>query len=151
MKMAEEEKKYGVKEPNRGTDGKLASNMTGEAIEGLYDYGNITDSDKLLVKEIIDLLRQRDQVPCAMFAEELKTRFQLVEIPMKKIEDSVWGQLTKDERLGQSIQGFRQATDKDGNKFRVPHVGFSADLDYLDEFVNRLANKLKKIEEVKED
>tara|TARA_R100001460_G_scaffold73469_1_gene114366 strand:+ start:84 stop:533 length:450 start_codon:yes stop_codon:yes gene_type:complete len=149
--MAEEEKKYGVKEPNRGTDGKLASNMTGEAIEGLYDYGNITDSDKLLVKEIIDLLRQRDQVPCAMFAEELKTRFQLVEIPMKKIEDSVWGQLTKDERLGQSIQGFRQATDKDGNKFRVPHVGFSADLDYLDEFVNRLANKLKKIEEVKED
>ena len=143
--MAEEEKKYGVKEPNRGTDGKLASNMTGEAIEGLYDYGNITDSDKLLVKEIIDLLRQRDQVPCAMFAEELKTRFQLVEIPMKKIEDSVWGQLTKDERLGQSIQGFRQATDKDGNKFRVPHVGFSADLDYLDGFVNRLYDRMDKL------
>ena len=143
--MAEEEKKYGVKEPNRGTDGKLASNMTGEAIEGLYDYGNITDSDKLLVKEIIDLLRERDQVPCGIFAEELKTKFQLVEIPMKKIEDSVWGQLTKDERLGQSIQGFRQATDENGKKFRIPHVGFSADLDYLDEFVNRLAKKIEGI------
>jgi len=144
--MAEEEKKYGVKEPNEGTEGKVASNMTGEAIDGLYDYGNITDSDKLLVKEIIDLLRERDQVPCGMFAEELKTKFQLVEIPIKKIEDSVWGQLTKDERLGQSIQGFRQATDENGKRFRIPHVGFSADLDYLDEFVNRL---VKKIEDIK--
>jgi len=143
--MAEEEKKYGVKEPNEGTEGKVASNMTGEAIDGLYDYGNITDSDKLLVKEIIDLLRQRDQVPCGMFAEELKTKFQLVEIPIKKIEDSVWGQLTKDERLGQSIQGFRQVTDENGKNFRVPHVGFSADLDYLDEFVNRLVKKIEGI------
>jgi len=143
--MAEEEKKYGVKEPNEGTEGKVASNMTGEAIDGLYDYGNITDSDKLLVKEIIDLLRQRDQVPCGMFAEELKTKFQLVEIPIKKIEDSVWGQLTKDERLGQSIQGFRQVTDEKGEKIRVPHVGFSADLDYLDEFVNRLVKKIEGI------
>jgi len=143
--MAVAEKKYGVKEPNRGTEGKMASNMTGEAIEGLYDYGNITDSDKLLVKEIIDLLRQRDQVPCGMFAEELKTKFQLVEIPIKKIEDSVWGQLTKDERLGQSIQGFRQVTDEKGEKIRVPHVGFSADLDYLDEFVNRLVKKIEGI------
>ena len=143
--MAEEEKKHGVKDPNEGTDGKLASNMTGEAIDGLYDYGNITDSDKLLVKEIIDLLRERDQVPCGMFAEELKTKFQLVEIPIKKIEDSIWGQLTKDERLGQSIQGFRQVTDEKGKKIRIPHVGFSADLDYLDEFVNRLVKKIEGI------
>jgi hypothetical protein len=143
--MAEEEKKYGVKNPNEGTDGKLASNMTGEAIETNYDYGNITDSDKKVVKEIIDLLRARGDLPCSMFAEELKTRFQTVEIPMKKIEDSVWGQLTKDERLGQSVQGFRNATDEDGNPIRVPHVGFSADLDYLDEFVNRLVQKIEGI------
>jgi hypothetical protein len=143
--MAEEEKKYGVKNPNEGTDGKLASNMTGEAIETNYDYGNITDSDKKVVKEIIDLLRARGDLPCSMFAEELKTRFQTVEIPMKKIEDSVWGQLTKDERLGQSVQGFRNATDEDGNPIRVPHVGFSADLDYLDEFVNRLVKKIEGI------
>ena len=144
--MAEEEKKYGVKNPNEGTDGKVASNMTGEAIVGNYDYGNISDSDKKVVREIIDLMRNRAQVPCGMFAEELKERFQLVEIPMKKIEDSVWGQLTKDERLGQSVQGFRQVTDDEGNKIRIPHVGFSADLDYLDEFVNRL---IKKVEDIK--
>ena len=143
--MAEEEKKYGVKNPNEGVDGKLASNMTGEAIEGNYDYGNITDSDKKVVREIIDLMRQRDQVSCGMFAEELKTRFQMVEIPMKSIEDSVWGQMTKDERLGQSVQGFRQSTDEKGEKIRIPHVGFSADLDYLDEFINRIVKKVESI------
>jgi len=143
--MAEEEKKYGVKDPNEGTNGKVASNMTGEAITGIYDYGNISDSDKILVTEIIDLMRNRGEVPCSMFAEELKTKFELVEIPMKKIEDSVWGQMTKDERIGQSIQGFRQVTDENGKNFRVPHVGFSADLDYLDEFVNRLVKKIEGI------
>jgi hypothetical protein len=61
---------------------------------------------------------------------------------MMKVEDSVWHQLTKDERLGFSMQGFRQTTDNDGNKIRIPHIGFSADLDYLDEFVNRLAKKI---------
>ena len=145
--MAEEEKKYGVKNPNEGVNGKLASNMTGEAIEGTYDYGNITDSDKKVVEEIIDLMRNRGEVPCNMFAEELKTRFQMEEIPMRNIEDSVWGQMTKDERLGQSIQGFRQSTNEKGEKIRIPHVGFSADLDYLDEFCNRLAIKFKKIKE----
>ena len=145
--MADEEKKYGVKEPNEGTGGKLASNMTGEAIEGVFDYGDISDEQKKVVKEIIDLMRARDQVPCGMFAEELKQRFQLEEIPMKKIEDSVWGQLTKDERLGQSVQGFKLSTDENGKKIRIPHIGFSADLEYLDEFVNRLTKKVKNIKE----
>ena len=143
--MAEEEKKHGIKNPNEGVDGKIASNMTGEAIEGNYDYGDITDSDKKVVTEIIDLMRQRGDVPCSMFAEELKTRFQMVEIPMQSIEDSIWGQLTKDERIGQSVQGFRQSTNEKGEKIRIPHIGFSADLDYLDEFINRLAKKIESI------
>ena len=141
--------KYGVREPNQGgTDGLgIASNVTGESIESNYDYGSISDSDKKVVREIIDLMRQRDQVPCGMFAEELKTRFELEEIPMKKIEDSIWGQLTKDERLGQSVQGFRQTTDENGKKIRIPHVGFSADLDYLDEFLNRIVKKVMDIKQ----
>ena len=111
-----------------------------------YDYGDITDRDKVVVREIIDLLRAREQVPCGMFAEELKTRFQLEEVPMQDIESSVWGQLTKDERLGISVQGHR-LTVEDGKKIRIPHIGFSADLDYLDEFVNRLTKKIKNIKE----
>ena len=137
--------KYGVKEPNEGVDGKVASNVTGEAIEGLYDYGSISDSDKAVVNEIIKLLRDRKGIPSDMVVEELKTKFDLVEVPMKKIEDTVWGQLTKDERIGQSVQGFRQSIDENGNKIRIPHIGFSADLDYLDGFLNRLIQKAQEI------
>ena len=149
--MAEEIAKHGVKEPNEGVNGKLASNMTGEAIEGVFDYGNITEDHKAVVKEIIEFLRQREGVPTQMMIEELKVKFEIVEIPMKSIEDSIWGQLIKDERLGVSIQGFRTTKDSDGKQLKIPHVGMSADLDYLDEFVNRLANKIKNINEVKED
>ncbi len=143
--MAEKEKKHGVKNPNEGTDGKLASNMTGEAIQPNYDYGNITDSDKKLVREIIDLLRARGSIPCSMVAEEFITRFQLEEIPMKPIEQSLWHQFTKNERIGTSMQGFRETKDANGKKIRIPHIGFSADLDYLDEMIQRIAKKVKEI------
>jgi hypothetical protein len=53
--------------------------------------------------------------------------------------------LTKDERIGQSVQGFRQSIDENGNKIRIPHIGFSADLDYLDGFLNRLIQKAQEI------
>jgi len=111
-------------------------------LEPNYDYGSITDKDKKVVEEVISLLEARPGVPMNMVIAELKEKFELVNIPMMKVEDSVWHQLTKDERIGQSMQGFKQTTDSEGNKIRIPHIGFSADLDYLDEFVNRLAKKI---------
>jgi len=122
---------------------KIKSNVeTDKEIEPLFDYGDITERDKSVVEEVINLLQARPGVPSEMVIAELKEKFQLVTIPMMKVEDSVWHQLTKDERIGQSMQGFRQTTDNEGNKIRIPHIGFSADLDYLDEFVNRLAKKI---------
>jgi len=125
---------------------KIKSNVeTDKDIEPLFDYGDITERDKSVVEEVINLLQARPGVPSEMVIAELKEKFQLVQIPMMKVEDSVWHQLTKDERIGQSMQGFRQTTDNEGNKIRIPHIGFSADLDYLDEFVNRLATKIASI------
>ena len=122
---------------------KIKSNVeTDKDIEPLFDYGDITDRDKSVVEEVINLLQARPGVPSEMVIAEMKEKFQLVTIPMMKVEDSVWHQLTKDERIGQSMQGFRQTTDENGDKIRIPHIGFSADLDYLDEFVNRLAKKI---------
>jgi len=146
--MSEENKKYGVKNPNEGKDGFVVSNMTGENIEPLFDYGDITERDKSLVKEVIELIQSRPGVPGEMLIEELKEKFQLVTIPMMDMEESIWHQLTKDERIGASMQGFRQTTDKDGNKIRIPHIGFSADLDYLDEMAQRLVKKIASIPKV---
>ena len=114
-------------------------------IEPLFDYGNITERDKSVVQEVISLIQARPGVPGNMIAEELKAKFELVEIPMMKVEDSIWGQLTKDEKLGFAMQGFRETNDENGNKIRIPHIGFSADLDYLDDFINRLARKIEAI------
>ena len=125
---------------------KIKSNVeTDKDIEPLFDYGDITERDKSVINEVISLIESRPGVPGEMLVAELKTKFQLVSVPMMKVEDSVWHQLTKDERIGQSTQGFRQTVDEDGNKIRIPHIGFSADLDYLDEFVNRLATKIASI------
>ena len=111
--MAEEDKKYGVAEPNRGKNGKMVSNMTGEDLTSVFDYGSITDRDKTVIKEVLNFLETRPGVPSEMLAEELKRKWQVIEIPMKDYEKSVWGQLTKDERIGMSIQGFRNGTDED--------------------------------------
>jgi hypothetical protein len=143
--MAEEEKKFGVTEPNQGKDGKLASQVTGESITGVFDYGDIKPRDKEVIQEVLTLIKDRPGVPADMIAEELKVKFDIIEIPMKRIEDSIWGQMTKEERLGMSIQGFRQSTDENGNQIRIPHVGFSADLDYLDDFINRIVQKALKL------
>lgn len=129
---------------------KIKSNVeTEKDIEPLFDYGDITERDKSVVEEVISLFEARPGVPSEMVVAELKEKFELVQIPMMKVEDSVWHQLTKDERIGQAMQGFRQTADKDGNKIRIPHIGFSADLDYLDEFINRLAKKVASIKEDK--
>ena len=129
---------------------KIKSNVeTEKEIEPLFDYGDITERDKSVVEEVISLFEARPGVPSEMVVAELKEKFELVQIPMMKVEDSVWHQLTKDERIGQAMQGFRQTTDKDGNKIRIPHIGFSADLDYLEEFINRLAKKVASIKEDK--
>ena len=129
---------------------KIKSNVeTEKDIEPLFDYGDITERDKSVIEEVISLFEARPGVPSEMVVAELKEKFELVQIPMMKVEDSVWHQLTKDERIGQAMQGFRQTTDKDGNKIRIPHIGFSADLDYLDEFLNRLAVKVASITEDK--
>ena len=125
--------------------GKIKSTVDGSDIEPLFDYGDITERDKSVVNEVISLIESRPGVPGEMLVSELKEKFKLVTIPMMKLEDSVWYQLTKDEKIGASMQGFRETTDKDGNKIRIPHIGFSADLDYLDEFVNNLTKKIESI------
>ena len=125
--------------------GLIKSNVDGSDIEPLFDYGDITERDKSVINEVISLIESRPGVPGEMLVAELKEKFQLVTIPMMDLEKSVWHQLTKDERIGSSMQGFRQTVDENGNKIRIPHIGFSADLDYLDEFVNRLATKIASI------
>ena len=131
------------KDNNSG--GSVKSTVDGTPIKTVFDYGDITKRDKEVVTEIIEFIKTRPGVPGEMLIEELKLKFKIIEIPMMDLKTSIWYQLTKDEKIGFAMQGYRETSDKDGKKFRIPHIGFSADLDYLDDMAQRLAKKIMTI------
>ena len=71
---------------------------------------------------------------------EIEKKFKVVKYEEYDFKKSLWHRLSQkaNDKLGQSVQGYRF----DGNK-KIPHIGFSADIDYLDEFVLDLANIVK--------
>jgi len=127
------------------SNGFATSSVTGEDIIPGYDYGSVTEQDKLLIAEILSILKNRKDVPTDLVAEEIKGIFGMEDIPMMDIEETLWYQLTKDEPLGQNIQGFRISLDKQQNKIKVPFISFQADLDFLDGFINRLVQKVNNL------
>lgn len=126
-------------------NGLATSNVTGEDITPGYDYGSVTERDKLLISEILSILKNRNGIPVDMIVEEINTKFSLEEIPMMDIKETLWYQLTKDEPLGQNIQGFRISLDEKQAKIKIPFIAFQADLDFLDGFVNRLVEKVNNL------
>jgi len=140
------------KQPNRGEKGKMASNVDGSPIEGVFDYGVMqyegsaeTDAQaRRFIEEFTYLLEKKKDKTVNEVLEEFKEKFKVKKIDHYRVEDSLWYQFTKDEKLGMSLQGFRSA-QKDGKPYRVPHIAFSADLDYLDGFINRIIKKAKEL------
>jgi uncharacterized protein (UPF0210 family) len=126
-------------------NGLATSSVTGEDIIPGYDYGSVTQRDKLLINEIVSILKNRKQVPVDMIVEEINAKFNLEEVPMMKLEDTLWYQLTKDEPLAQNVQGFRMSLDEKQNKIKVPFISFQADLDFLDGFINRIVQKVNNL------
>jgi len=126
-------------------NGLATSSVTGEDIIPGYDYGSVTQRDKLLINEIVSILKNRKQVPVDMIIEEINTKFNMEEIPMMDVKETLWYQLTKDEPLAQNIQGFRITLDKNQAKIKIPFISFQADLDFLDGFLNRLVQKVNNL------
>lgn len=102
-----------------------------------FNYGDITEEHKRTVEEVIKFLLLNKDNPLEQTIKEIRTRFKIVEIPMMKYEDSLWYQFTKNENIGNSVQGFKQIKDKNGNFIRIPNIAFSSDLDNLDKMLNR--------------
>ena len=68
----------------------------------------------------------------------------LDEIPEMKMEDSIWWQFTKDEKMGQQQQGFRVDV-VNGKRVKIPHISFSSDLDHLDALINKIVKKVSNL------
>jgi hypothetical protein len=137
------QKKYGVRDPRDSINGNCASNSEGVEITHNFDYGKITQEHKKAVEEVINFLINNKNKSLEENILEIKHRFKLTDIPMMKYEDSFWYKFTKNERIGNHIQGFRITTDKNGKKIKIPHIGFSSGLDYLDNMLQRIIEMIE--------
>lgn len=133
-------------EPNRAGNGKVASNKTGIPIKPSFDYGEITERDKKLIREVVDIIKTYNNESSPEYlTKEIIEKFEIEEIPMKDYKQSLFWQFFGQEKLGVSVQGYREIRDENGKKVRIPHLAMSSDLDYLDEMTERLILKVKNL------
>jgi hypothetical protein len=116
-----------------------------EIEETLFDYGNITDNDKLVVKEVISILKNSRKNSIDSIVQEIEHKFQITNTPTLDLTKSVWYNLIKDEPVSTNLQGYRMDKDENGDPIKIPHIAFSADLDKLDMILNKLVTNIKKI------
>jgi len=112
-------------------------------------YEDISIDTKKAVIDIVEILKDRTSknIPIDLICEELLQLFKIENIPMMDEKNTLWYELTKDEKIGKSYQGYK-IVSKDGKKLKIPHIAFSGDLDQLEDFTIRLLRKLKDIPKV---
>ena len=121
--------------------------MSDENIEGVFNYAAITDEHKAVIKEVLNLLKQRVNVPINLVEQEIKQKFQIEDLPEMKFEDSLWYQLTKDvqKKYSMHIQGHKLKRLEDGKQIKIPYIVFTSDIEQLDELANHIINIAKSI------
>ncbi len=142
--ISKNETRHGVIDPNKSGTGNVVSNKTGEEIKMNYDLTQMGELEETFVKNVIDFIDSKRGVDTDTLLTEIKHRYKIETPPIKKLEDSLWYQFTKNEKIGMNITGFRD-TYVDGKRVLIPHVTFNSDLDYLDDMMNRIIHKIKQL------
>jgi len=135
--MAEENEKNYVEA--YGTDEKS------EKIAKQYSFGELSKDDVDTAIWIADFIDQNPELKGPVLSELLRKKFRIKSLPIRKVEDSIFYHTFGKElvdKLGIMSSGWKETPTE-----RIPHIGFSADLDDLDNISNELVKKLKKIPE----
>jgi ribosomal protein S3AE len=131
--------------PLQSVDGLLTSNVTNKPLdEEVFSAIDTTDDQKKAIRSVLQHIKNRKGIPLDIVLQEIQQQYSLEDIPEMNIEESVWYQLTKNERIGFQQQGFR-VDIINGKRVKIPHLSFSSDLDYLDNMINRIIEKIKNI------
>lgn len=111
---------------------------------------DITKDQLKVAEDIIQTLKDnhKKNIPLKFSIEQIENDYNVKELPMMDVKSTLWYQLTKDEKIGANIQGFR-TIEKDGKKIRIPFICFGADLDYLEGMMKRLVTKIRLLKEDK--
>ena len=119
-----------------------------ENYEGLYNYqpSEISKEHKQVVLEVLKHLESRKGVSYDIIKTELLQKFNIEDVPMLDIEDTLWYNITKDIKEAKgTIQGFRFKTLENGKKIKVPYISFTLDLEKLNELLLHIIEKGKNI------
>lgn len=114
--------------------------------ELLYDYDFVTERDRETAIEVLNQIKKLNKsLPLDKSIDKIKTSFKVKEIPTLKIEEGLFYDLMKDEKLGVAIQGYDNKKDKDGNPYKVPFLSMGANREELDDIMQRLITKIRNI------
>jgi len=115
-------------------------------LDFLVDHEDLSDRDKKIAEDILKKIKenQSHNIPLKHTISQIKENYKIEEIPLMNIEDSLWYEFTKDEKLGTNVQGYT-TTERDGKRIRIPHVHFSADLDYLNDMIGRFVTRINNL------
>jgi len=128
-----------LKPGNKFPDGKIKSLVTGETIKTFLDYDTITVRDKEVVETVlnqIDDLKNK-KVSDELIREKIVQDFKIKSVPLLDYKKSVFWKYAKDKGLGITQQGYRNDII-DNEPVRVPILNLTADLDYLDAWVEEI-------------
>ena len=134
-----------ISKPLRSIDGSLTSNVTNKPLdEEVFSTIDTTDDQKKAIRSVLQHIKNRKSIPLDIVLQEIEQQYSLEDVPEMNIEESIWYQLTKNERIGFQKQGFR-IDIVNGKRVKIPHLSFSSDLDYLDNMINKIVEKIKNI------
>ena len=124
----------------------MSENDPRNDLDFLVDHEDLSDRDKKIAEDILKKIKenQSHNLPLKYTISQIKENYKIEEIPLMNVEDSLWYEFTKDEKLGANIQGYT-TTEKDGKRIRIPHVHFSADLDYLNDMIGRFVTRINNL------
>jgi hypothetical protein len=108
-----------------------------------FNYDSIKVEHQEAVEEVIKILQNRSSIPVNFIIEELKVKFKLENLPELKVEDTLWHRIFG-EHLKAHYQGYTDKVNENGEKIRVPHLAFSADVDYLDILIKKVLTHVDK-------
>jgi ribosomal protein S3AE len=134
-----------ISKPSQSIDGLLTSNVTNKPLdEEIFSTIDTTDEQKKAIRSVLQHIKNRKNIPLDIVLQEIQQQYSLEDVPEMNIEESIWYQLTKNERIGFQKQGFR-VDIVNGKRVKIPHLSFSSDLDYLDNMINKIIEKIKNI------
>tara|TARA_E500000178_G_C16579881_1_gene555540 strand:- start:163 stop:546 length:384 start_codon:yes stop_codon:yes gene_type:complete len=124
----------------------MSENDPRNDLDFLVDHEELSERDKKIAEDILKTINehQSHNFPLKHTISQIKENYKIEEIPLMNIEDSLWYEFTKDEKIGANIQGYTK-TEKDGKKIKIPHIHFSADLDYLNDMIRRIITRINSL------